>query len=376
MQQDVMPEVYQELGVRRVVNAFGHGTVLGGSMLNPTVRAAMEDANRTFVSMDELLDKAGRVIAGILGAEAVFLTSGCFASLTLSAAGIMTGTDRERIARLPDTTGLKNEFLIQTRMRYHYDRCPTVPGGTLREVGDAHGTTAAQLAAAIGPRTAGVLYLIQVEGAEGTLSLDEVMAITRDRGIVVMVDAAWQVYPLERMRDVARKSDLACFSTKYMGGPNSVGFLCGRKALVEAASLHGFAAYETKDTQSFGRGYKVDRQEVIGAVVAIREWFALNHQARLKAEEQRIQTIVDALSGLPHVQTELLSRGPWRHLRVMLDEAALGKTAASVEEILQAGDPSIRVRAAEDNTVLMAVHTLNEGEEHLVAQRLKEALSG
>jgi L-seryl-tRNA(Ser) seleniumtransferase len=373
MQGSGTPDVYRELGVKRVVNAMGHVTMLGGSILSPKVKAAMEEANGVFVSMGELLEGAGRAIADVLGAEAAFVAPGCFASLVLGASGIMTGTDRERISMLPDTTGMKNEFLIQIRMRYHYDRCVAVPGGRLKAVGDAHGTTVAQLAAALGPRTAGILYPAHMEGTEGTLSLDEVLTITRQKGVAVLVDAAWQVYPLERMTSLARKSDLACFSAKYMGGPQSAGFLCGRKALVEAAGLHGFIAYETEDNSCFGRGYKIDRQEVVATAVALREWFALDHGERLRIQEQRIGVIAEALKGLSHLRTEDVRQwSPWRHLRVILDEE-LGVTAAEVEEALRTGEPSIRVRL-ENNSLILSAHTLNEGEESMVAQRLREAL--
>jgi len=157
------PEVYKELGVKRIINAVGSATLLGGSTLPGKVQAVMEEANECFVDMEELLEKSGKAVAELLGAEAALVTSGCFAALVLGAAAIMTGKDEEKIARLPDTTGMRNEFLIQKAMRYHYDRCVSVAGGKLVEVGDEHGATAEQLAAAIGPATAGILYLAHAE---------------------------------------------------------------------------------------------------------------------------------------------------------------------------------------------------------------------
>ncbi|MGH2373738.1 MAG: aminotransferase class V-fold PLP-dependent enzyme, partial [bacterium] len=133
--------VYDDLGVKLIINAMGIMTMLGGSTIGPRVRAAMEEANESFVDMAELLDKSGRTIAGLLSSEAALVTSGAFAALVLGAAGIMTGKDPERIARLPDVTGMKHEFLIQAPVRYHYDRAPSVAGGRLVDVGDQRGTT-------------------------------------------------------------------------------------------------------------------------------------------------------------------------------------------------------------------------------------------
>lgn len=369
--------VYEALGVRPVINAAGSMTMLGGSVLGPRVLAAMEEANQAFVDMEELLEKSGQAIARILGAEAALVTSGCYAALVLGAAAMMTGKDADRIARLPDTTGMKNEFLIQKRMRYHYDRCVTVPGGRLVEVGDERGTTAAQLETAIGPRTVGILYLARMERDEGILPLPEVIAIARRRGVALLVDAAAEVYPLERMRWLAQsKTDLVCFGAKYFGSAHSTGVLCGRKDLVEAATLNNFIAYEIHDNRSIGRGYKVDRQEVVATVVALQEWFSMNHEERFALQERRIQTIAHALEGLPHITVHRLweRQGPWLRLQVTLDEKALGRTASTVQQALRQGNPSIRVRA-EGNRILIAVHTLQEGEDRIVAERLRAALS-
>ena len=137
--------IYEDLGVNPVINAMGSQTVLGGSRLSPGVLRAMQDANRYFVDMKELLKRSGEVIAGLLGAEAALVTPGCASVLSLGSAACMTGNDPEKMERLPATAGMRDEFLIQSRQRYKYERCVTVHGGKLVEVGDESGTTAGQL---------------------------------------------------------------------------------------------------------------------------------------------------------------------------------------------------------------------------------------
>ena len=372
------PTVYEELGAKRVVNAMGSTTILGGSILGPKVRQAMDLANVCFVDMEELLDKSGRAIAELIGAEAAYVTPGCFAALVLGAAAIMTGGDPEKVARLPDTTGMKSEFLIQKCTRYHYDRCVTVPGGKLIEVGHERGTSAQQLEAAIGPETAGILYLARAEGSEGTLTLNQVLNIARRKGVAVLVDAAAEVYPLERMTGLAKSgADLLCFGGKYFGSTNSSGLLCGRKDMVKAAALNGFIAYEAQVNRCLGRGYKLDRQEIVATVVALREWFAMDHEERFRVQEERLQVIAQALEGLPHVSLEGQGKrqGPWIRLRIGLDEARLGKTAETVGRALREGDPSIWVWV-EGSDILVTAHNLRDGEDKMVAARLRELLAG
>lgn len=377
MQGTQARDVYGDLGIRRIINARGNVTVLGGSIISPGVRAAMDEANARYVDMAELLERSGRTVARLLGAEAALVTSGCFAALVLGAAAIMTGRDPARIARLPDVTGLRREFLIQRPMRYRYDRAVTVPGGVLLEVGDERGTTAAQLTAVIGPQTAGVLYLAREEGAPGILSIPDVVRIARARGVAVLVDAASEVYPLERMTWLAGQSgaDLVCFGAKYFGSVQSAGILCGRADLVEAAQTNGFIGYETYENRAIGRGYKVDRQEIAATVAALREWFNADHQARFALQERRIRTIAVALEGLPYVTAEPTwpRQGPWMQLRVSLAPDA-GITVAAAEQRLREGTPSVWVRVDGD-VINVVVHTLMDGEDAIVGERMREVLS-
>ncbi|MDP3062575.1 MAG: aminotransferase class V-fold PLP-dependent enzyme [Chloroflexota bacterium] len=367
--------VYEEIGVKRVVNAAGHMTILGGSIVSPRVQAAMDEANVHFVGMEELLEKSGVAIAEMLGSEAALVTSGAAAALVQGSSALMAGKDPAKITRLPDTTGMKNEFLIQKVTRYHYDRMVTVPGARLIEVGTNKGTTARELEAAIGPRTAGILYFAHMEGEEGVLSIPQVVEIAHKRGIAVLVDAAGEVYPLDRMRWIPSVSgaDLVCFGAKYVGAPHSTGILCGVRELVEAATLSGFIAYEIKDNRAVGRAMKVDRQEVVAVVVALREWLNMNHETRLLKGAARVDVIVRGLTGVPHVVTERekVHRGPGVHVKVIVDEAGLGKKAADVAKALADGDPAIWVWC-EGNILHIGVSNLLEGEDKLVADRLRE----
>ena len=85
--------VYEELGVRRAINACGNPTHLGGSIPDIRVMEAMKEASQSFVIMMELLEKAGEVIAEVTGAEAGMVTAGAAGALVLGAAAcIMRGS--------------------------------------------------------------------------------------------------------------------------------------------------------------------------------------------------------------------------------------------------------------------------------------------
>jgi len=372
------PDIYETLGIRPIINAGGHMTILGGSVLSPEVREAMESANTAYTLMDDVFDGAGKAIADMLGTGGGLVTSGCYAALVQGAAGILAGTDPERIRQLPDTTGMKDEFLIQKATRYRYDRSVTVPGGKLVEVGEEDGCTAQQLRDAIGEQTAGILYFAAGERFPNTVSLPDAIKIAHAAGIPILVDAAAEIYPLERMRRVATSgADLVCFGGKYLGSGNSTGILCGDGEYVSKARLNGFTGFETGNN-SIGRGYKVDRQEVVGTTMALRHWLDTDHEQRLQVQSDRIAQIAAGLAGVSGVSAENMwqedGEGPWMRLDVSWDEQKKGRTAEEVSEALQSGSPAIFCRS-DTGSLHIAVHTLGEGETEIVMRRLQEELS-
>ena len=322
--------VYRDLGVKPVINAMGFMTVYGGSRPSPGVQAAMTHASRYFADMEDLLKKTGNIIADLLGGEAALVTPGCAAALALSSATCMAGDDPDKIQQLPDTTGMKDEIIIQKSQRYHYDRCITVFGAKMIEAGDEH-TTAEQVEATINDKTAAIHY-VAPGGGSGVVSLEEVISIAHSHDIPVIVDAASQVYPLDQMRRYpAAGADMIGYGAKYFGACNSTGVLCGRKDLIDAAFVHSFIGYETQLSRSVGRPLKLDRQEIVAVVAALREWFSMDHAARIAEHGWKARAIQDALGdGVPHVTCQPVTdeRSLGNGLVVNVDESALGKTAS------------------------------------------------
>lgn len=369
-------DVYDELGVRVVINAQGNRTVLGGSSPWGEVRAAMDTANQHYVEMEELLEKSGRYIADFLGSEGAYVTSGAGAALALSAAACIAGDDQDKIAQLPDTTGLKSEILIQKTHRYSYDRCLTSTGGKLVEVGDDDGCTAGQFEEAIGPNTAAVAFLVQPDQHENSLLIEDAVRIAHGKGVPVIADAAAQNYPAEVFRGNAQAADLVCFGAKYLGAPHSTGFVCGKKDLIDAVVAQGFIAFQTDGGNSIGRPMKVDRNGVIAVTTAVKTWLTMNHEDRLMGVEAKLSTVQHGLRGIPNLKTDLQQVAQyWGFSLVLnLDTEALGKTAQAVADELADGDPRIFLTADDDSTITVNAHALNDGEEEIVAEHLRNAL--
>ena len=369
--------VYERLGVRRVINAWGVATELGGWGQSERVTSAMEEANRGTVEMQELLRKSGDFIADLLGVEAAFVTSGGAAAQALSVAACMAGTDPDRIAQLPDTTGMKSEVVIQKRNRYMFDRCYTLTGASLVDAGDDDGTTEDDLDAAIGPNTAAVAYYIQPPIDDAIVSLEDTVALARSRGVTALGDACSQIYPLDYFRRCAQSADLVTFGAKYMGAPHSAGFVCGKRDLIDAVSAQSFVTYHYDGGRAVGRAMKIDRHEIIGVVTAIEDWFTMDHEERILEYDARFAVIDDALGDVDGVSTrriEVPHYVPYMML-VDVDEPVVGKTAEQVRVKLDNGSPRIWV-GAEDGSLRVVVNCMSDEETAVVAERLREALGG
>ena len=367
--------VYERLGVRRVINAWGVATELGGWTPSRKVMQAMERANDATVEMQDLLEKSGEFIADILGVEAAYVTSGGAAAQALSIAACMAGEDPQKIARLPDTAGMKDEVVIQARNRYMFDRCYTLTGAALVEAGDRGGTSESDLRDVIGPRTAAVAYYIQPPIDDAIVSLEDTVTIARSRGVPAVADACSQIYPLDYFRRCAQSADLVTFGAKYMGAPHSAGFVCGKRELIDAVSAQSFVSYHYDGGKAVGRAMKIDRHEIIGVVTAIEDWFTMDHEERILEYEARFADIAEAVQDLEGVatrRTEIHHYVPYVMV-IDVDESIVGKSAADIRAELDSGNPRIWVDAV-DGSLRVVVNCMTNEETRVVADRLRQAL--
>jgi len=371
--------IYETLGVRRIVNASGTMTVLGGSLIEKETIEAMNDAAKSFVFMDELMDKAGKIVAQITGAEAAIITSGTAASLTLAAAACMTGKDLTKINKLPDTSGMKNEIIIQRLHRNAFDNCIRNSGAKLVEVGNSWSTPQWEMEAAINDKTAAIAYFV-LNPQPGLLPVQDVLDIAKKQGIPVIVDAAGELPPVENLKAfVSLGADLVLFSGgKQIAGPSDSGILCGRRDLVEAASMNSFLNYF--GWYGIGRTMKISKEQIVGLVVALQRYVAKDHNAEMERWRKMAEYMSEELRDLPGLDVIVTTKSGLSPLcipRVVisLNEERGGITVSDVVNSLREGNPPIAVWSEPSiESIYINPQCLLDGEERIVANRLKEIL--
>jgi len=384
--------VYKELGVRKVINASGTMTHLGGSIPDPRVMDAMKEASQSFVVMMELIEKAGKVIAEATGAEAGLVTSGSSAALVLAtAACIMRGSDlenfeiqpverldldgdwRDLIQRIPNASWTRNEVIIQKVYRSPYDHAFKVAGGRLVVVGGKDGCSPKELEEAINERTAAIAIILHENLKDFDVPLIKVVEIAHSQDVPVIVDAAMQLPPRENLRKyISEGADLVVFSGgKNIAGPNDTGILCGRKNLIKLATLQS-APY-----RGIGRAMKVDRTQIVGMIEALRLWLEKDEEKEFKVWLAKGQGIAEALKGLPRVERVEFVKDKLRsRLQIKITLDAKDPSAADIVFNLRKGNPSIWVNYLGSNEIGIDPSLLKKKEDEILVLVMEKMLSG
>ena len=352
--------------MRPVINAIGTVTVLGGVIMPPEVVAAMEEAARHFIHMPELLEKSGEHIARLLGVEAAVVTTGAAGAFTLATAACVTGKDSEKIQKLPDTRGMRNEVVMQKSHRSGYEAQILLVGTKIIEV-----ETRSELEAAITDRTAMLFFLNKAE-PDGQIRMEEWIALGKKHKIPTFNDAAADLPPKAHLSEYCRKGfDLVAFSGgKGLLGPQCSGLLLGRKDLVDAARINA------SPFGGIGRGMKVGKEEIIGLIAALERYLKVDHDAEFRELDTRVSDITKALSGIRGVKVEryvpeIANHLP--HLAVNWD-SPVTLSSQEVAASLRGGDPRIEVSQRGPRGLAISVWMLQPGEHKILAKRLGEVL--
>lgn len=362
--------VYQELGIEPVLNFRGTHTVIGASKEWPELHEAMGEAARHFVVLDELQDKIGERLAKLIGCEDAMVTTGAAGAIALGTCASLTGSDSEKVRRLPDLTGMKTEVVIQKVHRNGYDHAVRNTGVKIIDVESKE-----QLLNAVGPQTAMMYYLGGSTGDwawETPVPLEECLAIAHKVGFPVLVDAANMLPPWGNLQKLAALgTDLICTSGgKHMRGPQCSGILAGRRDLVRAARLNS-----SPHSDSLGRPLKVGREEMVGLYLAAEKYSRLDFAALEKQSFEQAEFLsreLKKISGMevsyePHDRTRRVHR-----VIARWDEAKQKLTAKECEKQLMEGQPRIGVLTHNSGGLLFTVFMNDPGDEKQAARRMKE----
>ena len=312
-------------------------------------------------------DKVGDRIAELLNCEYATVTSGCFGAMSIAMAGILCGNDSEKVKKLPSTEGWPNEVIIQEGHQIGYAQALTNVGAKVVLV-----KTTKDLEKAISKKTV-LLWFLNANAENGEIKWEEFVALGKKHNIPTFIDCAADVPPVSNLfRFTELGFDMVAFSGgKGLRGPQSAGLLLGKRKYIEAARMHTPPRGET-----IGRGMKVNKEEVLGMLVALELYLTKDHDKEWGMWEQQIELISNSAKAIEGVDTEIHVPPHANHvpsLRIRWDENKVKTTADAVRKELREGHPSIQT-VGDAKSIGITTWMMEPGQERIVAKRIHDIL--
>jgi uncharacterized pyridoxal phosphate-dependent enzyme len=366
------PSIYEQMGVRTIINGRGATTAVGGTLMDPEIVAAMAEAATEYVVLDELNRRVGERIAAITGAEAGYVTSGSAAAMALAAAAVIAGTDQEAIRNLPDSDGRPNELIIHRSHRINYDQMFRLGGGRLCEIGSVQDTDRSELENAISDRTAAFVWIDSRQTQPGALDAKTAFAIAQRQNVPIIVDAASTLPPVAHLTQwIAQGADLVIYSGgKGIRGPQDSGMIAGQRHLIEAARANG------NPNAAIGRGMKASKEAMVGLWVALDRFVHTDHEAERRIHLEEVAGLARWAAERSDLRVEVVDDWDlWPAPIGRLFPAGNCWSPSRVNEALIEGDPSIHLNL-EPDCLMISTHCLQGGDIATIIDRLETVLNG
>ena len=369
--------IYRAMGVEPIINCRGSYTIIGGSIKRPKVKLALEAASTNFVQLDELAEAVGKRFAELTKSEWGMVSSGCAAGVKHITAACVTGGSPERLIRIPDLTGFeKTEVIIPRYSRQHYDHAVRNIGVKIITV-----STPEELEKAINSKTAMIYLTSGTPGAASDtgqpLSLEVIASIAKPKNIPILMDAAAESLTIPPYH-LKRGADIVAYSGgKTIRGPQSAGLMLGNKNILLAA-WQASAPHHGP-----GRDNKLDRDEIVGMVVAVEDWLERDHDGEWKRWLSWLEVISKKVNQINGISTKVVEpinlNNKYPVLHIIWDPEKFYVTGYEIAEEVGRNKPRIALgnRDEPDGTSSIQITPghMQAGEEKIVADRLFEVLS-
>ncbi|MFB7141657.1 DgaE family pyridoxal phosphate-dependent ammonia lyase [Gottfriedia sp. NPDC056225] len=364
--------IYEQIGLKKVINACGKMTPLGVSAVKNEVAESMSQALQDYVEIDELIQYTGKVISKHTNTENACPTIGAAAGIAISVAATISKTNLHIIEQLPFFDGAANEIIIQKGHVVHFGasikQMISLGGGRAIEVGFANRTYREHIEQAITNKTVALFYVKSHHTVQkGMQSLEVMIDIAKKHNLPLIVDAAAE-------EDLKKYSKLGANLIIYSGGkalngPTS-GFICGDQVWIEACRMQ---------YKGIGRAMKVSKESMVGLIMALDNYVAKD--SNLEKQKERMEILCNRLSEIPGVTTGIEQDEAGRPIyrtRIQLNALETGITASELSETLRKGSPAIYLRDHYSNLGLLHIdpRPLLEGQEDIIVDRIIEIIGG
>lgn len=336
-----MSNVYEKIGLKRVINAAGKMTALGVSTIHPKTADALVEAASAYVEIERLYEVAGKKMAQLINSPDACIVNSASAGLAMATAALICKDDVALAevlpVHLPNIT--KREVILLKGQNVNYGAPVStmiqLGGGIVVEVGFANKSTAMHVESAINQNTLAI-YFIQSHHCviKNMVTVDEVINIGKKFGVPVIVDAASES---DLSLYIDKGADMAIYS-----GAKAI---CGPTSGLVACSNSDYARYLRNQYKGIGRAMKVGKESIMGLLKAVEVY--LNGEIVTVVDRKELDDFALKLNGFKGLTCSISADAQGRpiyRVKVVVNQADFGISASELVSRLHKNDPMIAVR--------------------------------
>lgn len=370
-------DIYDELGIKKVINAAGTYTVVGATKMSPETLKAISEAAASYVKITDLQEAVHKKVAEMTHNEAAYICNSCSVAIFLAVAAFIAHKENKPFKFIDEETVRKSEVVAFWNQHIPYDHAVEQLGAKLKFIGytTANGGIGEEdLRMAINENTVGIYFASRTPRgfySPRALNLEDVIRIAHEYGLPVLVDAAAQLPPKSNLWEFTQMgADVVTFSGgKDLAGPQASGLAVGKKEYLDLMCETGFPNY------SAGRLMKIGREEIIGLYSAIKQYIENDEDARLNWCEEEVKKLQRLLKGssIYHVERAWPNQAgqPLPRSFVAVD-APNGITADDIADKLMEFNPAVFCFTEGKSGVFINPMCLFDGDTEYIAEKLLE----
>ncbi|QCT19646.1 DgaE family pyridoxal phosphate-dependent ammonia lyase [Jejubacter calystegiae] len=366
-----MSSIYEKYHLKQVINASGRMTILGVSTPRPEVVEAVNTGMNHYFEMKDLVNKTGEYIARLLDVEAATVVSCASAGIAQSVAAVLVKDSDWLLENLHVTPVENNEIVLPKGHNVNFGApvgtMVALGGGRMVEAGYANECSAAQLAAAITPRTAAILYIKSHHCVQKSmLNVAQAAEVARAHNLPLIVDAAAEE---DLQRYYQAGADLVIYSgAKAIEGPTS-GLVIGR---------HKYVEWVKRQAGGIGRAMKVGKEGILGLTCAIEHYLTAAKESGAEMVA-KMTPFIDALNTLNGVSARVVWDAAGRDIaraEIKFDEATTGIATGDLVQALKQGEYAIYFRGykANEGIIEADVRSVTAQQLDIIYRRISELL--
>lgn len=365
--------IYEKFNVKKVINASGKMTILGGSRVDSDVLSYMKEGVSNFYEVKDLLDKTGEYISRILKVEASYIVSSASSGIAQCIATAISKENYSLIMNLYNEDNKKREIIIPKGHIINYGTAIDIPismgGGKIKEAGYSNKCEVIDVEGLINNNTAALIYIKSHHCVQkGILDIEDYIKIGKKYNLPVIVDAAAE-------EDLIKYYDLGADAVIYSGtkaleGPTS-GIVIGKREFINNLKLQG---------NGIGRVMKIGKENILGITKAIEIYINKNkNKPSIIEQERRLINFNLELNKIDGVQATNKRDEAGRDIvrsEISFDENITRISAIEITKRLKSGEIKIYTRdyKAGLGKIEIDIRDVSDDELNVILIKIKDIL--